>query len=122
MPDGGNDIAERLKNRVNVSLRQTGESFICGDDETLLQGMTRLGRKGIPAGCLNGGCGVCKIKVLDGHCRSAGPVSRDHVSVEESSCGITLACRVIPQTDVELEVMGKMQKSFLSQFGRSRNG
>lgn len=117
MPDGGAAIAQILKRLVKVSLRQTGETFTCGIDETLLQGMIRLGRKGIPVGCVNGGCGVCKVKV-QGPYRSAGAVSRAHVSVEESSCGITLACRVIPESDVEVEVLGKMQKGFLSQFGR----
>ncbi|MGQ0621674.1 MAG: 2Fe-2S iron-sulfur cluster-binding protein [Panacagrimonas sp.] len=121
MPDGGAAIAERLKLRLKVSLRQTGESYTCDEGETLLQGMIRLGRKGIPVGCVNGGCGVCKVKV-HGQCRSAGAVSRDHVSADEASDGITLACRVIPESDVEVEVLGKMQKSFLGQFGRIRNG
>ena len=41
-----------------------------------------------------------------------GPVSREHVSVEEERAGYALACRVAPRGDVELEVTGKMQKPF----------
>ena len=119
MPDGAAAIAEPAKPKVRVCLRQTGEAYACSIDETLLEGMTRLGRKGIPAGCLNGGCGVCKVQVF-GHCVQTGPVSRDHVSVEEAGRGITLACRVIPCADVEVEVIGKMQRGFLSQFGKPR--
>lgn len=118
MLERGPAIAQ-IKAKVQVNLNQTGEAFSCGINETLLEGMTRLGRKGIPAGCLNGGCGVCKIKVHRGEYLSSGPVSRDHVTEEESVRGITLACRVVPRTDIDLEVIGKMQKSFLSQFGKS---
>lgn len=117
MPEGGAAIVPLLHAQVQVNLTQTGEAFACGTSETLLEGMTRLGRKGIPAGCLNGGCGVCKIKVHSGTYRSAGAVSRDHVSESESACDVTLACRVVPLTDLQLEVIGKMQKGFLSQFG-----
>ena len=97
-----------------VTLRQTGETYACGTGETLLQGMLKLGRRGIPVGCVNGGCGVCKVKVIRGRCRGTGAISRQHVTVEEEERGITLACRVIPQGDVELEVIGRMQRGFVN--------
>jgi ferredoxin len=100
----------RLK--VNVTLAQTGEVYACAIGESLLKGMLRLGRKGIPVGCVNGGCGVCKVRVLDGQVESLGPISRAHVSAEEEAAGYTLACRVRPKTNISLEVAGKMQKSF----------
>ena len=74
--------------------------------------MLRLGRKGIPVGCVNGGCGVCKVRVVSGQVRPLGPVSRAHVSADEEAAGITLACRVAPVTDVTLQVLGKLQKPF----------
>ena len=74
--------------------------------------MLRLGRKGIPVGCVNGGCGVCKVRILDGEIRNLGPVSRAHVSLEEEQQGCTLACRVAPTSAVRLEVAGKLQKPF----------
>jgi len=52
--------------KVNVCVTQTGETYACATDESLLRGMLRLGRKGIPVGCVNGGCGVCKVRILDG--------------------------------------------------------
>lgn len=103
-----------------VTVPQTGETFRCGSTEPILRAMARLGRRGIPAGCLNGGCGVCKIRVRAGSCRETGPVSRAHVSPEESASGCTLACRAAPDSDVELEVLGKMQRSFLGQPRQSR--
>ncbi|MCY1216517.1 2Fe-2S iron-sulfur cluster binding domain protein [compost metagenome] len=99
--------------KATVRVAQTSESFSCTAGESLLAGMAKLGRRGIPVGCLNGGCGVCKVRVLCGDVRKLGPVSRAHVSADEEGLGYTLACRVAPQGDVELEVAGKMQKPFL---------
>lgn len=98
--------------KVVVTITQTGERYDCSVEESLLAGMTRLGRRGIPAGCLNGGCGVCKVRVMQGEVQKLGPVSRAHVSVEEEQAGYSLACRIAPRGDVELEVAGKMQKPF----------
>ena len=98
--------------KVNVCVAQTGESYPCATTESLLRGMLKLGRKGIPAGCVNGGCGVCKVRIVEGTVTSLGPVSRAHVSVEEERCGITLACRVAPATSVRLQVIGKLEKPF----------
>lgn len=102
--------------KVQVTIAQTGESYPCAIGESLLQGMMRLGRKGIPVGCVNGGCGVCKVRVTEGSTQVLGPVSRAHVSAEEESQGYTLACRVGPACEVHLEVAGKMSKPFFKGF------
>ena len=81
-----------------------------------LPGMVRLGRRGIPVGCDNGGCGVCKVRVLSGEVKHIGPVSRAHVSEAEQAQGCTLACRAMPQTDLELVVMGSFEKPFFKGF------
>ena len=98
--------------KVNVTVSQTGETYPCAIGESLLQGMLRLGRKGIPVGCVNGGCGVCKVRILEGQTKQLGPVSRAHVSLDEETRGYTLACRVGPLTPVRLEVAGKFEKPF----------
>ncbi len=108
-----------------VHVKQTGESYDCAESETLLQGMVRLGRKGIPVGCVNGGCGVCKISVRVGSVRKVGAMSRAHVSAEEEARGVCLACRVSPLQGVEVEVVGKLQKALGYQWGAgasSRSG
>lgn len=94
-----------------IRVLPTGEAYLCSEGETLLQGMARLGRKGIPAGCLNGGCGVCKIRVRTGRVRKTGAMSRAHVSLEEEAAGVCLACRVAPTEGLELEVVGKIQRA-----------
>jgi 3-phenylpropionate/trans-cinnamate dioxygenase ferredoxin reductase subunit len=98
--------------KVSVEIAQTGETYVCAINENLLKGMLKLGRKGIPAGCVSGGCGVCKVRILSGQVQSCGPVSRAHISVEDEAQGITLACRVTPVTAVRLEVAGRLIKPF----------
>jgi len=98
--------------KVSVQVDSTGETYACATSESLLQGMLRLGRKGIPVGCVNGGCGVCKVRVIDGQYLPLGPISRAHVSADEQAQGFTLACRVAPLTPIRLEVVGKFKKPF----------
>jgi ferredoxin len=94
-----------------VRILQTGETYLCSSLETLLQGMARLGRKGIPVGCLNGGCGVCKVAIRSGSVCRTGAMSRAHISEQEEAQGVVLACQVLPTGAVEVDVVGKMQKS-----------
>ena len=96
--------------KLSVCVAQTGETYPCAANESLLQGMLRLGRKGIPAGCVNGGCGLCKVRIVEGSVTRLGPVSRAHVSAEDERCGLTLACRVAPASAVRLEVAGRLEK------------
>ncbi len=99
-----------------VLIEETGETFRCAPTETLLAGMERLGKKGIPVGCRGGGCGVCKVEI------SAGSyvkrvMSREYVSVEDEAAGRVLACRVRPSSDIRLKVLGKMAKNVCRQKG-----
>lgn len=105
--------------KVTVHVVQTGEHYPCVTTESLLQGMLKLGRKGIPVGCVNGGCGVCKVRILEGEITPLGPVSRAHVSADEAARHYTLACRVAPATAVSLEVAGKFEKPFSKGFASS---
>lgn len=102
--------------KVSVRIDTTGETYPCALDESLLQGMLKLGRRGIPVGCVNGGCGVCKVQIVEGQVRTLGPVSRAHVSAEEEACGITLACRVAPLTPLRLQALGKLAKPLAKGF------
>jgi ferredoxin len=112
---------QNISNKANVHIAQTGESFACAGSESLLQGMLALGRKCIPVGCVNGGCGVCKVRILNGHVQKLGPISRAHVSAEEETQGFTLACRVAPTDEVWLEVACKLEKLFSKGFAIPAN-
>lgn len=100
-----------------ITIEQTGEVYRCREDESLLAGMERLGRRGIPVGCRSGGCGVCKVAVTAGEFGKR-VMSREYVSAEEEAAGILLACRARPLSDLSLKVIGKMQKTVCAgRFG-----
>ena len=94
-----------------VRFVETGETLACSDQHSLLQSMERLGRKGIPVGCRNGGCGVCKVHIVEGSC-SRRVMSRAHVPLEEEQAGFALACRINPTSDMAVRVVGKMSRAF----------
>jgi ferredoxin len=93
-----------------VTIEETGETFRCSDKHSLLVGMESLGKKGIPVGCRGGGCGVCKVEVVEGSVQKRA-MSREHVSEQDEAEGRLLACRVLPNSDVTLKVLGKMKKN-----------
>ena len=93
-----------------VTIEETGQSFRCSGAESLLAGMEKLGKKGIPVGCRGGGCGVCKVEIITGTYEKR-VMSRAYVTLEEEASGVVLACRVRPASDVVLRVVGKMKKN-----------
>jgi len=97
---------------ATVEVVPAGECYACLPHESLLHGMLRMGRRGIPAGCINGGCGVCKVRIVAGSIRLLGPVSRQHVNLQEEAQGYTLACRAAPVGNIRLEVCQKLAKAF----------
>src|SRR5437763_1143778 len=96
-----------------VRIENTGESFRCGEGQNVLKAMEQLCRKGIPVGCRNGGCGVCKVRVMKGR-DAAQKMSRSCVSVEEEAQGVALACRIFPASDIEVTIVGKMVNAVMA--------
>ena len=92
-----------------ITIDDTGEVFRCKPEESVLAGMDRLGKRGIPVGCRGGGCGVCKVHIHQGEYQKR-VMSRDHVSPEEEAMGTVLACRICPGSDLHLSVLGCMKK------------
>lgn len=99
-----------------ILIEDTGEHYACDERESVLDGMARLGRRGIPVGCRGGGCGVCKVLITDGS-YAASVMSRAHVSAEELAAGVVLACRVMPHSDLCVQVLGKMKKTVCKARG-----
>lgn len=97
-----------------VTIEETGEVYRCSDQETLLVGMEKLGKRGIPVGCRGGGCGVCKIEIVTGN-YTKRRMSREYVSEEDEAVHRVLACRVRPTSDLVLRVIGLMKKNVYRQ-------
>ncbi|WP_297370635.1 2Fe-2S iron-sulfur cluster binding domain-containing protein [Acidocella sp.] len=96
---------------VMVRITDTGESYKCHTDESLLTGMHRMGKRGIPVGCRGGGCSVCKVQVVAGAYSQIRAMSREYVSEEDLAHGRVLACCVAPRGEIELAVIGKLNKA-----------
>lgn len=97
--------------KYTITIGGTGETFPCDEHQTVLAGMVRLGRRGIPSGCHGGGCGVCKVQVLDGDYTSK-TMSSNHVSREDAENQRVLACCIFPRSDLTVAVIGKMVKAW----------
>ncbi|WP_311733412.1 2Fe-2S iron-sulfur cluster binding domain-containing protein [Variovorax sp. Sphag1AA] len=91
-------------------MTNTGETFRCTHERNLLAGMEQLGRKGIPVGCRNGGCGVCKVRVIEGEV-DRRKMSRAVIAADEEQEGYALACRIYPRSDLRVDVVGKMARA-----------
>ncbi len=97
---------------VTVTVLDSGESFRCCGSNSVLESLRRAGKRGIPVGCRAGGCGVCKVEVVSGSYEQIRPMSREFVSVEQQLAGQALACCIRPLSDLEVRVIGKLQKAF----------
>ncbi len=89
----------------SITIAPSGESYRCLDSCTLLEGMETLGKKIIPVGCRNGGCGVCKVQIESGQYQKR-VMSREHISAAEEAQGYVLSCCVRPRSDVRLRIVG----------------
>ena len=93
-------MSDQLSHQVRVLNRD--QSFECAEDQVLLVGMERHSAQAISVGCRGGGCGVCKIRILNGEYETKR-MSKAHISAAESEQGYALACRVFPRSDLEIE-------------------
>lgn len=89
--------------KYTIKDAQSGTTFIGRDDESIFRAMHKSGRSIFKGGCEGGGCGICKVKILEGEYLVFKNMSRAHVSEEEESQGIVLACCVKPSGDILLE-------------------
>jgi ferredoxin len=86
--------------QIEVTNRQ--QEFAVPEGELLLHAMEKACQQAIQVGCRGGGCGMCKIKVLQGSFR-AKRMSKAHITEQEAEAGYALACRVFPESDLVIE-------------------
>ncbi|HQQ68801.1 MAG TPA: 2Fe-2S iron-sulfur cluster binding domain-containing protein [Alicycliphilus sp.] len=96
--------------QYEISILETGETILCSPGQSILDGIVKLGSKGIPTGCRGGGCGVCKVEIVKGT-YARKPMSRAHVTAQEELHGKGLACRAFPTSNISLRVLGAMSRA-----------
>ena len=93
-----------------ITISGSGVRFECAQGHNVLQAMMQRGRSGISVGCRGGGCGVCKVRVLEGR-YVTGSMSASCVSHSERDAGMALACKLIPESDLRIDVVGKVARA-----------
>ena len=95
--------------KFQIRIEGSTEVLSCSHDQNVLR-CTEIGfERRIPVGCRQGGCGVCKVQVLEGSYR-ARVMSRAHVSREDQEQGRVLACCIWPTSHLRIAVLGRMKK------------
>jgi ferredoxin len=77
----------------------TGEGIFLPTGETVLGGLYAAGYA-YTIGCRRGGCGVCKVDLLEGSVTYDHPVADDVLTPEERQAGVCLTCRAVPDGDI----------------------
>jgi ferredoxin len=93
-----------------ITIAETGDVFPCKPNQNVLQAMERLGHKGIPVGCRGGGCGICRVRVLDDGEYRTLKMSRAQITKEDEANRYCLACKLIPESDLRIQPMGLLRK------------
>ena len=92
--------------RFQIAVPEAALSFPCRDDQTALGAMIQAGASAMQVGCRGGGCGVCRVQVLEGRYET-GTMSRTQVDQSDRDQGIVLSCQLFPRSDLRLRVLGR---------------
>ena len=87
----------------NVSIPALGEVIYLAPDETLLNGLYKAGYS-YTVGCKRGGCGICKVDVLEGEFTYNRPIADTVITAEEQTDGTCLSCRAVPDSDITIQM------------------
>ncbi|SEI59698.1 2Fe-2S iron-sulfur cluster binding domain-containing protein [Allopseudospirillum japonicum] len=79
------------------------QGFFADPQQSVLAAMEAAGQESIPVGCRGGGCGKCRIQIVQGQYFSKR-MSRAWISAEQEAQGKVLACRVYARTDLNIQV------------------
>jgi ferredoxin len=84
--------------QYRIHVQPDNRTIINKNGQSILDTASRNGVK-IRVGCKGGGCGICKIKVLEGEV-DRGITSRSALSLEEIEQGYALSCQAKPKSDI----------------------
>ncbi|GAA0672017.1 hypothetical protein GCM10009535_59610 [Streptomyces thermocarboxydovorans] len=68
------------------------------DSEPILSGLFRSGYA-YRVGCKRGGCGICKVDLVEGEVDYPVTVSAEVLTPDERAAGVCLSCRAVPVAD-----------------------
>ncbi|CCQ72608.1 2Fe-2S iron-sulfur cluster binding domain-containing protein [Magnetospira sp. QH-2] len=95
----------RHSGKFAIRVEGDPRTYFCAADQKVIAALEECGQIGIRVGCREGGCGVCRVRVVSGEYET-GKMSRAHVSEEQESQGFALSCRLFPRSNLHLEAAG----------------
>lgn len=98
---------------TTISVSPFAHEFSCENGETLLEAALRNGVL-LKYGCKHGGCGTCKVRLLDGDVTERG--STFALSMEDQANDLILACASVPLEPcmIDVEPSGLTEEEFFS--------
>lgn len=99
--NGTGAMAQAAPQRWSITIADEAGDFVCRSDQNLLTALIAARRTSVKVGCRNGGCGVCRVRIVAGSYHSQ-KMTRSRISEADEAVGIVLACRVLPQSDLTL--------------------
>lgn len=84
-----------------ITLQPFGVEFACAGGDTVLEAAFKAG-VALRHGCKHGGCGACKVNVLDGYVEHNPHATA--ISEAEMDADIALLCCAVPAEDLVLEL------------------
>jgi len=83
-----------------ITIADSNLSFPCKSDESVLASMISFRNGPVTHGCCGGGCGVCRMKVIEGKYEKFKKMSRAHLSETDETDNIVLLCCIQPRSNL----------------------
>lgn len=103
----------------NVSIPALDEVIYLDSGETVLSGLYKAGYS-YTVGCKRGGCGICKLDVLEGDFTYNREIADTVITAEERTDGTCLSCRAVPDSDITIQ-MREYEVRLVNPFLRQIN-
>ncbi|UUZ44859.1 2Fe-2S iron-sulfur cluster-binding protein [Janibacter limosus] len=88
---------------ATIIVQPSGAEILISPDDTVLAGLQKAGYA-YTVGCRRGGCGICKVDVLEGSFTYNRPVADSVITAEERTDGTCLSCRAVPDVDLTIQM------------------
>jgi ferredoxin len=106
-----------------ITVQPGGDQVRIGEGEALLEGLFRAGYA-YRVGCKRGGCGVCKVDLVEGEVTYSHTVADTVLTAQERAEGTCLSCRAVPDGDVTIalrEDVLRCTNPFIALMKRARS-
>lgn len=88
---------------ATIIVQPSGAEIFISPDDTVLAGLQKAGYA-CTVGCRRGGCGICKVDVLEGSFTYNRRVADSVITAEERTDGTCLSCRAVPDVDLTIQM------------------